>query len=235
MEKAVVYYRVSTPRQGKSRLGLEVQQQAVNLYTGFTRTKIVKEYCEIESGKRRNRPELKKALRFCKKHGLVLIIAKVARLARDALFVAGMLERKVKIVAADKPLAGPLDLLEDAIRAQREGEEISQRTKDCLQAAKKRGVQLGKHGKTLARINRQNADAFALRMIPVIETLKAEGFKSEGKLTRQLNSRKIPSFRGARCKWHRSTIHTLLKRIEFIHVRACAGEPVKEPPVQIQS
>ena len=64
MEKAVAYYRVSTKRQGKSRLGLEVQQDAVNLYTRFTGTEIVRECFEVESGKNCRRPELKKALRF---------------------------------------------------------------------------------------------------------------------------------------------------------------------------
>ena len=60
--KLVAYYRVSTPKQGKSGLGLEAQKAAVKDYATRTGSVIVKEYTEVESGKKANRPELAKAL-----------------------------------------------------------------------------------------------------------------------------------------------------------------------------
>lgn len=213
MQQAVAYYRVSTDRQETSGLGLEAQQEDVGALLRVSDMIVEREYFEAESGKKNNRPILKKTLRYCKKTGATLIIAKIDRLARKALFVARLIESKVKIIAADKPLATPLDLLEDAIRAEREGEAISKRTSAALQAAKRRGVKLGTACKELALKNKQAAIAFARTMSPVIQNLKEHGFKTIRAVAAELNRRHIPTFRGHRAKWHRNTVCLLLHRI----------------------
>lgn len=209
MEKAATYYRVSTKRQGRSRLGLDAQKEAVRSLQEFV---IVKEFFEIESGKKKHRPVLRQALRYCKKNNCVLIIANIDRLARNALLVASILESKVKFIAADKPFAKPLDHLEDAIKAEREGEAISRRTKLALTEAKKRGVELGKNGKTLAIKNRANSLLFAKRLQPVIQDLKNEGFKTIQSITNELNKRKVPTYRTG-SKWHKSTVHKITAKL----------------------
>jgi len=210
MEKAVAYFRVSTKKQGKSRLGLSVQKDAVQAYTNNNGIEIIREFFEIESGRKKQRPVLKSALRFCKKTNATLIIANIDRLARNALLVASLIESKVKFVAANKPYAEPLDHLEDACKAEREGRIISQRTKEALNEAKKRGVVLGKNGKVLAVLNRQSSQAFKGRMKPILEDLKQQGFKTIASITKELNGRHIPTFRKG-AKWHKSTVHALLK------------------------
>ena len=50
--KYVVYYRVSTRRQGRSGLGLKGQQNAVHAFLDGSKSRIVAEYTEIESGRR---------------------------------------------------------------------------------------------------------------------------------------------------------------------------------------
>lgn len=168
-QQAVAYYRASTKGQKKSGLGLEAQQEAVTSVLLAHGMASVQDFFEIESGTRNNRPVLRRALRYCKKAGTVLIFAKVDRFSRDALFVASLIiASKVTIITADKPLARPLELLEDAIRAQREVETIRARTRDALAAAKRRGVQLGKTGKALALKNKNNAYLFAKKMTPLI-------------------------------------------------------------------
>lgn len=178
---------------------------------------VVKEFFEIESGRKNDREILKEALQYCEKHGLDLIFAKVDRFARDALFVAGLLiNSKVKIIAADKPHATKLDLLEDAIRAQREAETISQRTKDALAAAKLRGVKLGTpHTNALAIWNKQAAIDFAKYMRPLIERYRQCGIITVRAIMKELNRRKIPTFRG-RGKWHVTSVHALLQRISCL-------------------
>jgi DNA invertase Pin-like site-specific DNA recombinase len=86
--KFVAYFRVSTDRQGKSRLGLEAQRKSVLDYLDGGQWLLVTEFTEVESGKRSDRPELEKALAACKKHKAKLVIAKLDRLSRNLAFIA---------------------------------------------------------------------------------------------------------------------------------------------------
>jgi DNA invertase Pin-like site-specific DNA recombinase len=62
---------------------LEAQRKAVEDYLNGGSWALLKEYVEIESGKRsNNRPQLAAALTACKKHKARLVIAKLDRLAR---------------------------------------------------------------------------------------------------------------------------------------------------------
>lgn len=211
--RAVVLYRVSTKQQKKSGLGLETQQIAVNNYQHQYNVTIEKVFYETKSGKKiENRPVLKKALRYCRKHNTLLIIATLDRLARNVFFIASLMESKVRFVAADRLHAGPLELLEQAIEDHREGEKISRRTRDCLQAAKGRGVQLGTHGKILAQQNKRAADVFALKMKPVVQSIQREGITSVRGIAKALREKGCKTFHGKR-RWHANTVHGLLRRI----------------------
>lgn len=66
MVEYVVYYRVSTERQGRSGLGLDAQRSMVERFVMPTDT-IVAEFTEIESGKNDKRTELWKAITLVKK------------------------------------------------------------------------------------------------------------------------------------------------------------------------
>jgi len=67
--KWVAYYRVSTDRQGKSGLGLEAQRAAVVDFLNGGTWKVAKEFTEIESGKRSDRPMLAAAIKACRLSG----------------------------------------------------------------------------------------------------------------------------------------------------------------------
>ncbi len=96
--------------------------------------------------------------------------------------------------------------------AEHERDQISQRTRDALAAAKARGVELGKHGKVLARRNRATADRFAHQIKPVIKDLRASGIASIRALAEALNQRQVPTAAGGR--WHVQTVHRLIQRID---------------------
>ena len=104
----IAYYRVSTDKQGRSGLGLEAQQQAVVDFINGNGNKVIAEYTEVESGKRKDRPELAKALSACRKHKAKLVIAKLDRLARNVHFISGLMESGVDFVAVDMPQANRL-------------------------------------------------------------------------------------------------------------------------------
>jgi Resolvase, N terminal domain len=74
--------RVSTDKQGQTGYGIDAQRAAVASYLNGGDWQLIGEFVEVESGKRKDRPELAKALAACRKHKARLVIAKLDRLAR---------------------------------------------------------------------------------------------------------------------------------------------------------
>jgi DNA invertase Pin-like site-specific DNA recombinase len=143
-------------RQGRSGLGLEAQQVAVRDHLNGGDWRIVAEFTEGESGKRKDRPKLADALAACRVHGAKLIIAKLDRLARNVAFVSALTEAGVEFEAVDFPQANRLTIHILAAVAEHEAKAISERTKAALAAAKRRGVKLGgDHGARLTAKARQ--------------------------------------------------------------------------------
>src|SRR5262245_21085937 len=143
--KFVAYLRVSTDRQGKSGLGLEAQREAVQRFIQARGGVIVaREYVEVESGKRNDRPKLAQALKQCRLTGATLVVAKLDRLSRNAAFLLTLRDSGVDFVAADLPEANTMTVGVMAIVAQHEREAISARTKAALAAARARGIKLGR-------------------------------------------------------------------------------------------
>lgn len=148
MKKYVVYYRVSTKEQGISGLGLEAQKSAVENFLKTDKAiEIPPAFTEIESGKKNNRPELRKAINQCKSKGAILLIAKIDRLARNVAFIFNLKEEleqaNVSFLALDLPEANTLTLGVLAAFAQHESERISQRIKSAMEEGKKKGSKYG--------------------------------------------------------------------------------------------
>ena len=106
----IAYYRVSTRAQGRSGLGLEAQQSAVNRFLQSTSGELFAEFTEVESGKKAARPQFNEALRLCRIFSAVLVIAKLDRLARNVALIAQLMESGVEFVAADFPQANQLTI-----------------------------------------------------------------------------------------------------------------------------
>jgi DNA invertase Pin-like site-specific DNA recombinase len=66
MDRAVAYYRVSTPQQQRSGLGIEAQRAAVERFAEAENLTLIAEFVEAESGKGADaldwRPQLAAAL-----------------------------------------------------------------------------------------------------------------------------------------------------------------------------
>jgi DNA invertase Pin-like site-specific DNA recombinase len=206
--KFVAYYRVSTPKQGASGLGLEAQRTAVEEHLNGGRWKLVGEFKEIESGKKNDRPALAKALAACRVHGATLIIAKLDQLARNVAFISNLMEAGVEFEAVDFPQANRLTVHILAAVAEHEAAMISARTKAALAAAKKRGVKLGgdragiiasqspKGVKASMKVRREKAQKRAADLLPEIEAIRAEGVTSLRQIAEALTERGIPAPRG---------------------------------------
>lgn len=215
MKKFIAYYRVSTDRQGFSGLGLEAQQQAVE---GFLRGHgtIIAQYTEIESGKKNNRPQLLAALDACKREKAVLLIAKLDRLARNVFFISGLLESKVEFQAVDMPEANKLTIHILAAVAEHEREMISTRTKQALQAAKRRGIKLGsphpiKSLRKAQKANKQEARAFAHDIAQYLLPLMKKRATLE-EMALWLNRKGIKTRRGK--SWYPASVRRIVARIQ---------------------
>lgn len=217
----ISYHRVSTEKQGRSGLGLEAQKKAVADYLNGGEWELLHEFIEIESGRRKDRPQLKAALDMCKREKATLVIAKLDRLARNVAFVATLLEGRIKFVCCDMPEADSTMLHIYSAMAEREAIKTSERTKSALAAAKARGKQLGwsmpfriaeqrDASKRGAASNRRQAQQFASNVVPVVESIRAAGVNSLASIATALNARGIATARGG--KWHAATVQRLLRR-----------------------
>jgi len=222
----IAYYRVSTKGQAVSGLGLEAQRAAVCAYVQG-KGELIEEYTETESGRRRVRPELLKALRQCRLTGATLVIAKLDRLARNAHFLLGLKESGVKFICADMPEANELTIGILAVVAEEEARMISERTRAALTAAKARGVRLGnpkgvggftaKDRATAAIARKAKADAFASSLAPVLADLAKHDIVSYSGIARELNARHIKTSREK--QWHPSTVSLLCQRLGLSQAR----------------
>lgn len=88
----VAYLRVSTDKQGRSGLGLEAQRAAVEAHVAGVGGTVAAEFIEVESGRKKDRPQLAAALAECRARRAVVVIAKLDRLARNVHFVSGLME-----------------------------------------------------------------------------------------------------------------------------------------------
>jgi DNA invertase Pin-like site-specific DNA recombinase len=184
--RLVGYYRVSTDKQGKSGLGLEAQRAAVHDFAKRTGGTIAREYTEVESGRKSNRPELAKALAHARRAQGLLCVAKLDRLARNVAFLSALMESGVDFVACDNPHANKLTIHILAAVAEDEAERISQRTKVALAALIERGGKLGnpqnlspeaaaKGRKVAAQARTRKADEAYADLYPLLAEKRAAG------------------------------------------------------------
>jgi len=217
----VSYRRVSTDRQGKSGLGLEAQQKAVLDFLKSSQGILLAEFTEIETGRRKDRPQLQAALELCRRSRASLVIAKLDRLARNVAFVSALLESKVTFLAVDMPEADRTFLQMAAVFAEWEARKISERTKAALAAAKARGRQLGwsipsrtseQHiaSQRGVEANRNRAQQFASNIMPIIQSIQNAGISSCAEIAVALNARGIQTARGG--GWHSATVRNVITR-----------------------
>jgi DNA invertase Pin-like site-specific DNA recombinase len=229
-KKLIAYYRVSTKKQGLSGLGLEGQQAAVTDHAARDGGTVLYSYTEVESGKRKDRPELLKAIAHAKRSKATLVVAKLDRLARNVAFTSALMESGADFVACDNPHANRLTIHILAAVAEDEAKRISERTKAALAAAKARGTKLGsdrpghwegREDKRLAGLKvarqsaakavREAAQAAYTDLFPVVKHLHEAG-KTLQAIADALNAEGHTTRRGA--AWTPVQVMRLLRRAQ---------------------
>lgn len=196
MTRYVAYFRVSTEKQGKSGLGLAAQRTLIERFLSAG-DEVIAEFVEVQSGKNDERVELWKAIAHAKKQDAKILIAKLDRFSRKVSFIAGIMEQGIGLVVAEMPHATDFQLHIFAALAQEERRLISERTRNALAEAKKRGVELGKNGRALAAKHRQEADDRAEALRPIIMPMVEAGL-SYSEIARRLNEQGIQTVNGRR-------------------------------------
>lgn len=217
--KYVVYYRVSTKRQGESGLGLKAQEAYIRHF--LTEEDIICELTEVRSGRSIElRPVLQQALKLCKEHGYTLAVAKIDRLSRtteDALAIYQLLNGR--LYSCDIPNLDKFTLTLFMAIADRERTLIAIRTKQAL-AVKKAAVGEWRDStfsemarekgqlmiKEKARLNPNNRRATAL-----IVAYKKQGMTLQA-IANELNNSGFKTAKGK--QFHKTTVRRLWLRAQ---------------------
>ena len=217
----ISYIKVSTAQQGRSGLGLEAQREAILQFAKAEGLELLGEYVEVQSGKGSNalekRPELSAAVKAAKRNGCAIVVAKLDRLSRDVHFISGLMVHKVPFVTVELGRdADPFLLHLYAAIAEKERALISQRTRNALAAARRRGVKLGNAKQ--ARANKSAAEAFAESLRAVLTEMVG---LSATQLAKKLNENGVMTARGA--PWSAKTIIRVQKRLNLEGPRTAAA------------
>jgi DNA invertase Pin-like site-specific DNA recombinase len=216
----VGYCRVSTGRQGRSGLGLEAQQVAIERFAETEGFEVLRFYTEVETAAGDNalqrRPELAAAMDEARRRKCSIAVARLDRLSRDVHFISGLMAHRVPFLVTELgPDVDPFTLHIFAALAEKERRMISVRTREGLARAKARGVRLG--GPNLAEAREKArasvkaiADRNAAALLPIIHGLQRTGITSLRAIAEALNVRGITSPRGGR--WGPQSVANVLAR-----------------------
>ena len=225
MRTIIAYYRVSTKRQGRSGLGLDAQQAAVDSYRRETGCRLLAAYKEVETGKSATRPELDRAIAHARRSGATLVVAKLDRLARNAAFLLTLQASGLPMLFLDLPGANEFTIGIMALVAQHEAKLISERTKAALAQCKKRGVLLGgrrpecntltdsaraKGRKVAAAVISAKALGAYADLAPVMQTWRQEG-DTFADIADRLNGQGHTTRRGM--EWNPTQVMRVLDRV----------------------
>jgi DNA invertase Pin-like site-specific DNA recombinase len=216
MKAAVMYRRVSTNEQGKSGLGMDAQGASIERFCAVEGFEVVAEFTDVASGKLSldARAGLAAALAKAARLKCPVIVSKLDRLSRDVAFISGLMARGVPFVVAELGAdVDPFVLHLFAALGQKERQLISQRTKDALAPMVGTGALGNRTNLRQAQVkgragNMAASAAFAARVMPLVESLRAGGLTLNA-VAERLNDTKMPSMRGGR--WTAKAVSRVLR------------------------
>lgn len=219
MKKVFGYIRVSTKEQGKTRNGLEAQAEAIRLFCHYNGYELIEIVEEVRTGADDERPVLADVTKRAQKMGAYVVVNKLDRLSRDAIFILSYVRNNPRtIVTQLGEDVDPFALHIYAGLAEKERKMIGERTKAGLQAKKARGESLGAAAEVLARAQlaggtaaASKADDFAQKMKPMIQRMVLAGMTYR-QMAEELNSMGVKTARGG--VWYGMTVRNLTERFE---------------------
>ena len=228
----IAYYRVSTGKQGQLGFGLDAQRAVVRDYIAANPGQLVAEFSETISGLKAERPQLQRALTYCRIFRSTLLIAKLDRLARSVALIAGILDSGLDFVALDAPHANKFTLHILGALAEYESKLMSDRMKGVYAATKARGAFPASRARRTpdrfpasayiasAKSRRERAEMRALDLAPLICAAIRAG-KSHAVIADDFNRDGVAPPRSA--LWSKGSIQRLVNRTQSKFLRVDAA------------
>jgi DNA invertase Pin-like site-specific DNA recombinase len=218
--KAVAYLRVSTEEQGRDGIGLDGQRAAIDSYASQLGIEIVGCYSEARSGMGdvlKKNAGLRDALDHALRLKVPIIVSGLDRLARDSASIERIAkDYPVQLISTRDGTMDKVTLQSSAARAQREGELISERTREALRLKKAAGVTLGnptnlpEAQKLGAAANIDRAERKAREIAAALTEAGADGTWTANAVVEMLNGLGLLTSRGG--LWTISSIRRPLTR-----------------------
>ena len=211
--RRVVSYFRSPAGRGQAALRAE-QSRACAAFARRRRLVVLEPF--VEAARSRRRVELGRALERCRESGAALLVPELAASGGDLALLEGLLESGVPLYAADAGAvrAGVLRLLLAVARHQQR--EASDRSREALEAARRRGTRLGSPRPEIGSragvaALRAGADAHAAQVAPQLaELLLSNPGASLRALAEGLEALGVPTPR--RGSWGPSGVRNALRR-----------------------
>jgi DNA invertase Pin-like site-specific DNA recombinase len=209
--KVTGYFRISDKKQD-GNYSIEAQRFEFQKFAQANGAEITGEFVEVESGRRKSRPQLQAALKLAKKTKSTLVVVRLDRLARNVHFISGLMESGVEFKALDLPQADKFTLHIFAALAERASEDTSIRTKMGMAEARRQGKTFGRNGKVLAEKHKAQANVYAESLRPKVTSIIAGSRKlTYEKLAVKMNKQGITGRNGG--KFYAGSARNLVKRL----------------------
>jgi DNA invertase Pin-like site-specific DNA recombinase len=216
--RVVTYYAVPGGAGPGAGDRLAELSRATSAFARKRRLVVIEPFVEVRRG--RARPELARALARCREARAALLVPSLAAVGGDLAFLEALLDSGVGLVAADTgPARRPtLRLLRDVARHAQS--TASDRSRDALRAARRRGVKLGSPRPEIGSragvaALRARADAHAEALAPALrELLLSNPTASLRDLAELLEQLELPTPR--RGRWGPSAVRNALRRAGLI-------------------
>ncbi len=215
MKKLIGYVRVSTKEQGKTRNGLEAQIEAIQNFAHYNGYELIEIAEEVQSGADDDRPVLAAATKRAQKLGAYVVVNKLDRLSRDALFILQYIRTNRKFIVTQ--LGEDVDPFMFHIYAgvaEQERVFISDRTRAGLQAKRMRGEALGASKERMVDLRAKSHEssaarscAFAERLKPTVTRMVSAGMSLRA-IAEELNNSGTKTARGG--DWYASSVKNLV-------------------------
>jgi DNA invertase Pin-like site-specific DNA recombinase len=242
MKRAISYIRVSTDDQAQNGNGLDKQLEEIRAYAERNSYSIETYFEDVGSARGgKSLQDLADALRYAKQNDVVLIVANVSRLSRDAPQAAEILRKlSGRIISCHPDQRSAAARSHAAQAADQGGKNIASGTKVALAEKKRGGMRLGnpeslpRARSNSARIRRDKAAQHLLDLIRVLKDHPDLQILSAARLASELNTRGMKASRGG--SWTRDSLKRPLKEaLRWIRDEVGFDRHLDETPLSVAS